>query len=66
MNTLQKFLTIAFLAASIVIFGLKVDPVGAQEPDGDKQIVVELSDEERAWIRAHPVMVRILRILLTY
>ena len=57
MNTLHKCLTIAFLTVSIFILGLNIDLVGAQNTAGEKKLVVELSDEEKAWIRAHPVKV---------
>jgi ABC-type amino acid transport substrate-binding protein len=54
MNTLHKSLTIAFLAVSIFILGLNIDLVGAQNTAGEKKLVVELSDEERAWLVKHP------------
>jgi ABC-type amino acid transport substrate-binding protein len=57
MNTLPKSLTIAFLAVSIFISGFNVDLVGAQNKAGEKKLVVELSDEERAWLDEHPEIV---------
>ena len=54
MNTLHKSLTIAFLAVSIFILGSNIDLVGAQNTAGEKKLVVELSDDERAWLVKHP------------
>jgi len=56
MNTLHKYRTIAFLAVSILVFGLNVDPAGAQNATGGIKSAVDLSDAERAWIREHPVI----------
>ncbi len=50
LNILRKSLTIAFLVVSIFESGLNIDPVGAQNTVGDKKLVLELTDEERAWI----------------
>jgi ABC-type amino acid transport substrate-binding protein len=57
MNTLHKSLTIAILAVSIFISGLNVDFAGAQNKAGEKKLVVELSDKERAWLAEHPDIV---------
>jgi hypothetical protein len=57
MNTLHKSLPITFLLISILISGSAVDFVGAQNTAGEKKLVVELSDEERAWLKAHPRIV---------
>jgi two-component system sensor histidine kinase/response regulator len=54
MNILHKSLTIAFLAISIFILGFNIDLFGAQNTAGEKKLVVELSDEERAWLVKHP------------
>ena len=56
MNTLHKYLTIAFLAVFFFILCFNIDPIGAQEAAGEKKLVVELTDEERAWIREHPII----------
>ena len=56
-NTLHKSVTIAFLAVSIFISGLNVDFAGAQNKAGEKKLVLELSDEEKAWLKAHPRIV---------
>jgi len=57
MNTLHKFLTIAFLSVSIFIAGVNVDFANAQNTAGEKKVVLELSDEERAWLAEHPEIV---------
>jgi len=57
MNSLHKPLLIAFLAVSIFISGLTVDFVGAQNTAGEKKLVIELSDKERAWLAEHPEIV---------
>jgi PAS domain S-box-containing protein len=56
MNTLQKYMATAFLAVSILIFGLNTDRAGAQDADaaGGKKPVVELSAAEKAWLAKHP------------
>jgi signal transduction histidine kinase/CheY-like chemotaxis protein len=60
MKTLPKSLSIAFLAVSIFIAGVNVDFVGAQNTAGEKKVVLELSDEERAWLdQGHTVRVRV-------
>ncbi len=56
MKTLLKSRTIAFLAVIIFISGLNLDLVSAQNPAGEKKPGLELSDEERAWIKEHPVI----------
>jgi signal transduction histidine kinase/CheY-like chemotaxis protein len=53
LNTLHKSLTIAILVVSIFISGPNVEMVGAQNTVGEKKSVVELSDEEQAWLKAH-------------
>ena len=57
MNTLYKFLIIAFLSVFIFVPGFGGDFVGAQNTAGKKKLVVELSDEEKAWLAAHPKIV---------
>jgi two-component system sensor histidine kinase EvgS len=56
MNTLHKSFTMVFLAVFISILGFSPDLPGAQNTAGQKKTVVELTDEERAWIREHPVI----------
>jgi len=53
-KALPKSLAIVFLAVSIFISGSNVDFAGAQNKAGQKKLVVELSDEEKAWLKAHP------------
>ncbi|CAB5167086.1 hypothetical protein D3OALGB2SA_5839 [Olavius algarvensis associated proteobacterium Delta 3] len=55
MSTLNKSLTIAFLAISIFISGLNVDFVGAQSSAPEP--MVTLTPEEQAWLKAHPEIV---------
>ncbi len=58
-NFLQKFLTIAFLAVSIFIFGLNIDPVGAQNTAGEKkpgEVSLEFAPAEQAWLEKQPIM----------
>jgi len=57
MNTLHKSLTITLLAVSIFISGLNADLVSAQNKAGEKNLVVELSDAEQAWLAEHPEIV---------
>jgi two-component system sensor histidine kinase EvgS len=54
MITLHKFLTITFVVLSIFFSGSTIYLVGAQEPAVEKKPVVELSDEEKAWLRENP------------
>jgi ABC-type amino acid transport substrate-binding protein len=54
MNTLLKSRTTTFLAVIIFILTLNVDLSGAQETAADKKLIVELSDEEKAWLEKHP------------
>jgi len=51
MNTLHKYLTTVFLAASIFVSGLTVDFVGAQSSAPEP--MVTLAPEEKSWIKAH-------------
>ena len=55
MNTLHKFLTIAFLAVSIFISGLSADLVSAQSLAPEP--MVTLTPEEQAWLAEHPEIV---------
>ena len=56
MSTLHKHLTVALLAMSFFFSALNAASVSAQNTAGEKMLDVELSDEEKAWIREHPVI----------
>ena len=56
MKTCPKSLAIAFTMVSIIISGGSVDLAGAQDLAKENRPFAELTDEERAWIREHPVI----------
>ena len=55
MNTLPKFMTIAFLAVSICISGLIADLASPQSSGAEP--MVPLTAEEQAWLAEHPEIV---------
>nr|MDJ0884064.1 hypothetical protein [Desulfobacterales bacterium] len=56
MNTLTKCMAIVSLAVLVTFSASKIETACAQNTSAGKNTVAVLTDEERAWIRAHPVI----------
>ncbi len=56
MNTLTKCMAIVSLAVLVTFSASKIETACAQKTSAGKNTVAVLTDEERAWIRAHPVI----------